>query len=52
MSVFGALFSSVMDLMQIEFTLFGFTISWWQVFVFTVVAGIASWIIWEAILGD
>lgn len=47
MELFGTLLSLVMDLFQMEFTLYGFTFSFWQVFVFDIVVGIIAWIIME-----
>ena len=39
------LFQSVADLFKLEFTLYGFTFSWWQVFFWSIVAGLLSWFI-------
>lgn len=47
----GALFSAVVELMSIEFTLYGFTFSMWQVFLFDIAAGIVAWIIGKILLG-
>lgn len=52
LSDFGALFSVVLKLFQIEFTLYGFTFSLWQVFLFTAVADIIAWVVWELFLGE
>ncbi len=52
MELFGQLLTMVLDLLQVEFTIFGFTFSFWQVFVFDIVAGIVAWILSEVFLGD
>lgn len=46
------LFAAVLALFQVEFTIYGITLSLWQVFVFTTVAGIAAWVLGEMFLGD
>lgn len=43
----GLLFAAVMRLFKLEFTLYGYTFSWWEVFVFSIVAGIVGWLLWE-----
>lgn len=43
----GSLFSAVMQLFTLDFTLYGYTFSWWQVFAFSVVVGILVKIFWE-----
>lgn len=48
----GAMFSAVMRLFQLEFTLYGFTFSFWQVFVFAVVASLVCWLLREVFLGE
>ena len=47
----GLVLSAVMQLFKLEFTLYGFTFSWWEVFVFSIVAGIIGWILWEVFCG-
>lgn len=39
------LFDAVIDLMKIPFTIYGFTISLWSIFVWVLVAGVVIWII-------
>ena len=51
MEMLGALFSTVVAIMQIDLTIFGFTFSLWQVFVFDIVVSILAWIIAEVFLG-
>lgn len=46
-----ALFIWVVELFSIEFTIYGFTFSMWQVFLFDITAGIVVWIIREVFLG-
>lgn len=52
MSVIGSLFSYVIKLFQIEFALYGYTFSLWQVFVFTIVASLVCRLLWEVFFGD
>ena len=52
LSDFGALFSVVLKLFQIEFTIYGFTFSLWQVFLFTAAVDIIAWVVWELFLGE
>lgn len=52
MQLLGTLFTSVMSLMQFEFTLWGYTFTFWQFFVFDVVIGAVLWFVWEVLLGD
>lgn len=46
------LLTTVYNLFRIEFTLYGFTFSMWQVFLFTIVAGLVGWLISEVFFGD
>ena len=39
----AALFSWVVELFSIEFTIYGFTFSMWQVFLVAIVAAIVAW---------
>ena len=48
----AALFSWVVELFYIEFTVYGFTFSMWQVFLFDIVAAIIGWILGEVFLDD
>lgn len=48
----GSVLSAVLGLFQLEFTLYGFTFSFWQVFAFTVIASLIAWILVEVFLGD
>lgn len=48
----AALFTYVIRLFQIDFTLYGYTFSLWEVFVFSVVASIICRLLWEVFLGD
>lgn len=45
MEVLSKLFSACVDLMQLEFTVYGFTLSWWDVFIWSALAGVAGWLI-------
>ena len=48
----GALFSWVLELFTYEFTIYGFTFSMWQVYLFDIVAGIVVWFLMEVFLDD
>lgn len=52
MEIVGSIFSHVLALFQLEFNLFGFAFSFWQVFLWTTIAGIVLRIIWEVFFGD
>jgi len=45
MEAIGALLSAILEGMKMEFTIYGHTFSWWQVFVFTIVVSIIGIII-------
>lgn len=40
MEVIGTIFQELIKGMQHEFTIYGYDISWWQIFIFTIVASI------------
>ena len=46
------LFGAVLEVFRIEFTIYGFTFSLWQVFCFDVVAAIIGWILGKVFLDD
>ena len=46
------LYSSILRLFQMEFTLYGFTFSLWQVFCFDVVVGILGWGLGKVFFND
>ena len=48
----GLMVSTAVNILKIEFTLYGFTFSLWQVLLFNLVAGIIIWVITEVLLGD
>lgn len=43
----GLVFEKVVELFSVEFTIYGFTFSLWQVFLFTIVADIVIWVLVE-----
>lgn len=49
-SDFGMVIEKIVELFSIEFTLYGFTFSMWQVFLFDFAAGIVTWILVEVFL--
>lgn len=48
----STLFAWVVEVFSIEFTIYGFTFSLWQVFLFDIAAGILVWVLREVFLGD
>ena len=46
-SDFGLLIEKTVELFSIEFTIYGFTFSLWQVFLFDIAAGIVALVIRE-----
>lgn len=47
MEVIGQMFSFTLSLFQIPFTLYGHTMSMWEVLLWSVVAGLVIWFIKE-----
>ena len=45
MEVFAAVLKTVLDIFKLDFTLYGFTFSLWQVFIFTMAASILLWML-------
>lgn len=52
LSDLGVLLSWVKDVFDIPITLYGYTFSMWQVFLFDIVVGIVAFILREVFLGD
>lgn len=52
MAIFGQILSSGLQILYIQFTIWGHSFSLWQVFVFSVVVGVVSDVVWEVIDGD
>lgn len=52
MDVIGGIFSGIMEILRIDFTIFGHTLNLWQVFCFTFVASVMAFVVWEVLLGD
>lgn len=46
-SDFGQLVEKVVEVFSIEFTIYGFTFSMWQVFLFDIAASIVIWVLAE-----
>lgn len=47
MEIFGSFWASVMEVFRASFTLYGFEISWFQVFIWVAVAEIVLWVIFN-----
>ena len=52
LSDFGLLIEKTVELFSIEFTIYGFTFSMWQVFLFDIAAGIVAWFIGKVFFDD
>lgn len=52
METMSVLFSSVVGLFKVDFTLLGVTFSFWEVFLFSIAASITIWILRELFLND
>ena len=46
------LFNSILRLFQMEFTIYGFTFSFWQVFLFDITAAIVGWFLGKVFFND
>ena len=47
MEFFAAVISGAVNIMKIDFSLYGFTFNFWQIFLWNIVAGIVLWIIFN-----
>lgn len=47
MEIYGQLLGYAVDLLMTEFELFGWTVSYWNVFVFECILAIIGLILWE-----
>jgi len=45
MEALGNLFASAVAIFKTPMTVFGFTFSWWDVFIWSIVAGLLIWFI-------
>ena len=50
LSDFGAFLDVFVQLLSIEFTIYGFTFSFWQILLFNIAAGIVVWILMKLFL--
>ena len=51
-SDFGAVIAATVQLFSVELTIYGFTFSFWEVFLFSIAAGIVVSILAHIFLGD
>lgn len=51
-SDFGAMIAATVELFSVEFAIYGFTFSFWEVFLFSVAASIVVWLLAHIFLGD
>lgn len=47
MDDFAVIITTVWNILNLPFNLFGYTISFWQVFSYTTVGSILLWMVWE-----
>lgn len=47
MNDLAAILSAAVDLMRLPFTLYGFTFSFWDIMIWSAVAGIVVFLIWR-----
>lgn len=52
MEIISKLFSVTLEVFQLPITIFGYTFSFWEVFCFSIVAGIVAYIIGGFFNGD
>ena len=52
LSDFGAMIEFSLSLLKFEMTIGEYTFSFWQIFLFGIVASIVVWALWEVFLGD
>lgn len=50
LSDFGAVISATVQLFSVEFTIYGFTFSFWEVFLFSIAASIVAWFLGKLFL--
>ncbi len=51
MEDFAAMLRTVMALMKLEMSIWGFSFSFWQIMLFGMVVGIIVWFLWEVFCG-
>lgn len=49
-SDFGAMIDATVRLFSVEFTIYGFTFSFWEVFLFSIAASITAWFLGKIFL--
>ena len=52
MEIFGSILSVTLELFRHDINVFGFTFSFWEVFVFSLVAGVLAYVIGGFFSGD
>lgn len=48
----GSVFSAVIDILKIEFEIYGYPISFWNISTFSVFSGLLGWVVWEVLNRD
>lgn len=49
---FAVVFNSVVDILKIEFEIYGFHISFWNLGVYGFVSSVFGWVVWEVLNRD
>ena len=44
-----AVLQAVVDTMKFEFTIWGFTLSFWQIMIWSMIAGVVIWLVLEVL---
>lgn len=51
MEIVGTVFLKTLSIFQTELTIFGYTFSYWEVLVFSVVSSLACWLVGTLLFG-
>lgn len=52
MEIYYSIFLNIVSILKMEFEIFGYTFSLWNVFCFTYVSSVMGWVVGQVILGD
>lgn len=51
-SIFGLILQGCYSILNIQFTIFGYTLSLWNLFAYTAIVGTIAWAVWNIIDPD
>lgn len=51
MEIVYSMLNSMLDIMNVQFSIWGHTLTLWKIFVFTFVSIVVSYVVWEVIDG-